>query len=144
MTKNQADISFHYNRRFLQLFLGLALIGVIVLSVSYYQAEKPGAGSGLVFGIALFVFFRKHVVVRLYAKTIEYQVTPMGTKHVIDYQNIIGMAANTKTIKLSLDSGETTLNIPLNLINAEERENLIRVLKQRTDKSLNQHLPIHS
>lgn len=135
MTNNQADINFHYNRRFLQLFLGLALIGVIVLSVSYYQAEKPGAGAGLIFGMALFAFFRKHVVVRLYAQSFEYQVTPMGTKHVIDYQNIIGLTADAKVIRLSMDSGEMTLNIPLNLVNVEERENLINALKQRTDKN---------
>ncbi|MBT4286830.1 MAG: hypothetical protein HOD92_05780 [Deltaproteobacteria bacterium] len=131
MTSPQAEKFYYYNRRFLYLFLIMTLIGLAVLVTSYLQVQKPAAGSGLIFGIALYAFFRKHIVVRLYLNTFEYQVTPMGSKRVIDYQDVLGMVDNAKSIQLTLDSGETKLNIPLNLINSEDRENLKIELRQR-------------
>jgi len=131
MTSPQEEKNYYYNRWFLYLFLIMALIGLAVLVSSYIQAQKPGAGSGLIFGIALFAFFRKHIVVKLYSNTFEYQVTPMGSKRVIDYLAVLGMVDNVKSIQLTLDSGETKLNIPLNLINAKDRENLKKELRQR-------------
>ena len=134
MTTPQTEKYYYYNRRFLYLFLAMTVIGLAVLVSSYLQVQKPAAGSGLIFGVALFAFFRKHVVVKLYQHTFEYQTTPLGTKRVIDYQDVLDTVENPNSIQLTLESGETHLKIPLNLINVEERENLLNELRQRIAK----------
>ncbi len=125
---------YYYNKRFLILFIGISCVGLAVLVFSLITGKPPAGGSGLIFAIALYFLFRKHVVLAMFDEHFEYKITPLNSAKLVKYCDIENLYLEPKRINLRLDVGNGVLFIPTNLLNATERRDAFNKLKKKWEE----------